>query len=219
MVDAEGKLVPPGQTRITYEQNFVNGEALPTWITVAQGTGGQVTHSTSNKGYYIVTSGAVSGNQAQLSTMKIPMNQYKGIMFEVRGIQMNNAYVTTLAADAVIGIANASGDASAGGRLVQLNGEATTKFTIAGSGTTYAAGYQLTTQAEAFNWRNLGILMYPDTKELIAFESNPEEPIAHCDASAVMASGLVQGTFQLTTREAVAKAFRVSSIRLTLWQD
>lgn len=219
MTDAAGNLVPPGLTRIVYEQNFVNGEALPTWMSVAQGTGGTVAHSTSNKGYYVVTSGAVSGNQAQLSTMKFPMNQYKAIMFECRGIQLNSAYTDTLVSDAVIGIANASGDASAGGRFVQLSGEASTKFTIAGSGTTYAAGYPLTTQAESNKWRNLGILLYPGTKELIAFESSPEEPIAHCDASATMSSGLVQGTFQMTTREAVAKAFRVLSVRLTLWQD
>lgn len=215
----DGKMIPPGQTKIEYVQNFTNGEGLPSWLTINLGTGGGVAHSLTNRGYFAVTSAATAGSSAQLLTMPIPMNQYKAIMFEACGLQLQNSYTESLAADFMLEIANASPQPSAGGRFIHANGEPSAKFTVAGVGTTFPAGYTVRTLGESFKWRNIGMILFPDTKELIVFESTPEDVIAHCDASAVMASGLVRGGIQLRTQEAVAKTLRVSQVKLTLWQD
>lgn len=219
--DLEGKVVPFGQTKVTYEQSFTFGEALPSWLTVTSGTGSSIANNTTNAGYYVVTTpAATSGSVAQIATSKIALNQYEAVMFEVDGLYWSSTYALNLAANVAVGVRNISPDASSGALLVHDAVDDTAKIAVAGEsgGNATLMPYQMRSMGEADKRRNVGVLILPKLKQTIIFESGVSNIIGWKD-SAAMATGLAQGLIQITSQEAASHSLRFTTARLTLWKN
>jgi len=220
--DLEGKVVPFGQTKVTYEASFTFGEALPSWLTVTSGTGASIANNTSNAGYYMVsTPAATAGSKAQIATSKIALSQYEAVMLEVDGLYWSSNYALNLAADVAVGVRNISPDASAGALLMQATTDAdTAKIAVAGESGANATPmpYQMRTMGEADKRRNVGVLLLPKLKQTIVFESGITNIIGWKDSTA-MGTGLAQGLIEITAQEAVTHALRFTTARLTLWKN
>lgn len=239
--DDYGRLIPPGLTKLVYEQNHVMGEGRTVaidatgddrfimgapstnprkeWLRVGLGTGYTVAHTTGGAGAYAVASAATVDSTARLDTAQIPMNQYAGIMFEVLGVQLDNSAVENLNASMFFGISNVDAETNAGAFVVQRNTDTHARFLLRGvSGDKQPFGYTTRTQWESGKKRNLGVLLLPRDKSIVFFEDDPAQPTATL-TDAGMLSGLVRGWFALQTKEAAAKTFRYAGARLTLWRD
>lgn len=219
--DLEGKVVPFGQTKVTYEHSFTFGEALPSWLTVTSGTGASIANNTTNAGYYMVTTPAATvGSKAQIATSKIALSQYQAVMFEVDGLYWSSNYTLNLAADVAVGVRNISPDASAGALLLHASTDETAKIAVAGESGANATlqPYQMRTMGEADKRRNVGVLLLPQLKQTIVFESGMTNIIGWKDSTA-MGTGLAQGLIELTAQEAVSHSLRFTTARLTLWKN
>lgn len=220
--DLAGKIVPFGQTRQVREASFAFGEALPSWLSVSNGAGASVAHTTGGPGYYMVNqAAATTGESAGLVTSEIPTNQYAGILFEVEGLRWENAYTASLAANVLVGLQNLSPAPSAGGWLIHRSTDSTAKLGFGGQSSDLEVpiGYEMRTTGQANKRRNVGVLLLPGTKELFAFESGLDGILGWRDGTGVMQDGLVRGQIRSTTQEAVQHPIRFSGVRLTLWQN
>lgn len=222
MRDLESKVVPFGQTKIVYEHSFTFGEALPSWMSVISGTGASVAHTTTNAGYYMVsTPAATVGSNAKIATSKIPLSQYQAVFFEVEGLYWSSNYALNLAADVTVGVRNISPDASAGAVMMQTTTDTTSaKIAVAGESGANATPvpYQMRTMGEADKRRNVGMLILPQTKQVIVTESGVGNITGWKDATA-LGTGLSQGVIEMTTQEAVSHSLRFTTARLTLWKN
>lgn len=228
--DIAGKVVPFGQPTAVYDATFLRGEAITAypWLSTsnsgsATGTPaadvGSVAQDASNAGYLRVgtAAGATSiGDAALLLGPTLYTQQCRAIHFEAIGLYWNDAWTATLAANLSIGMRNIGGS-NAGVVAQQLNTDDTTQFRAAGVAGSADAHYEMRTSGEANKRRHVGILLIPGTKEVYLTEGGIDN-VWDWASFPTMADGAVRPYLAVGAQEAVRKAFRVSRIRLSVWQ-
>jgi hypothetical protein len=227
--DSNGHFVAPGQTVQVFDQSFLLGGALPSWLVTSNATGavgtpaadvGAVAIDASNDGYYRVGTSVAStanGDVAALVGPTLYTSRIKAAHFEVMGLSFSDdAGIDSLTAAVQIGIRNV-GTASAGGAAGQFSADATAQYRTAGVSGNVDAFYRMRTAYEAARKRHLGFLLIPGSKEMYLTEGGIDNVVSfHREAG--MADGAVRPLLAITASEAVRKTLRFSRVRLTVWQ-
>ena len=214
--DELGRLVPPGMTEITYESNFLRGEALPSWLT-ATGTVTPAAWGTGTPGgITVATDGTVDAN-AMVSTPTIPQDQFAAIAFEVKGLKFAGMFSSLL----TFGIHSTS-TPYGGAHLVQRETEDWCSFNIPGQGTTEygRCGYTLRTLGESAKYRNLGFMLNCRTRTAWVYEDDPAYPIATLDVGTnTVQGGPVLARLRVQAKNATVQSMRLAGVRLRLWPE
>jgi len=236
-LDEDGILVPPGLTRLTYQQNFVMGDPLPTspaWLmepksdgtSASVGTGySSVAHQAGAPGYLLINTGSTTDAVARLATTPIPMQQYAAIMIEFLGVQLSNANAATDDLNLVFsyGINSVSytggPSGNAGARVIQRQTDTHGRFLMPGVNGDHAPfGASYRTLREGYRFRNMGFLLYR-SGQAVAFDDDPANPVGTLDAAGTMQVGSVCGSIMIQTKAAVNQSLRLGGVRLTLWRE
>lgn len=205
--DLSGGLIPPARTRRTIEESFINTTALPSWLSVAAGTPTFNTLATS-RGHFSLTSGAVSGDMASLTTsFDIVSNYQTAILWEVEGF---SATAATADLDINIGL---SGPSWAGAFARHRYNEPTLITNMYGVEQVHS--YNIRDGGEYKRKRNLALLMLRETRELFVMEDG--QVMAYRTHDTLGAVNPIRPRIEVTTRAAQTAGFELGLVRLTLF--
>jgi hypothetical protein len=213
MRDHLGNLIPPGRTHKILRWECWNDVALPSWLTSDQGT---VTFpapvsGASGIGKVRVTTGAVSGNQANIKlAFSIDPSVFAAMIFTVEGLQ----YDTNTTMDTELSM---FGTAGIGVGLRQLTAETQAKLmynqAVLTPDTLYANALNANTGTTGR--RNLSIAGSALSRQVGAYQDDQE--IAWRQSGSTWTAGVVTPKLELTTRSAVAHWFDVGAVQLDLY--
>jgi len=215
--DEDGRLIPPGMTEVAYQQNFLLGETLPTWLTAPTGTAAASSwSSTAPGGMSIATSGTVDGD-ATLLGPAIHQNQFAAVAFEVRGLRFTGMFTSLLQ----FGLQSQTTPYGGAG-IVQRHTEDWASFYIPGQGSTEFGrmGYTLRTLGESVKYRNIGFIYNCRTRTAMFYEDDPAYPIGTLDVgTSLVQSGPIYPTLRLQAKAATVQSMRFAQVRLRLWPE
>lgn len=188
--------IPSNWTR-TMTEEFGYSTALPAWLTIGAGTPAYNTLATT-RGELAITSGAVSGNKAQLiGTNNLDLSKVEAVWWQAHGYGLDSLGNSAT----YLALSGAAGGA-------YINGS-----TVKGFG---CPDVVINTQAlYDYRKKTLGLLIWAKYKH--AYVTIGDEIIADVDYSATMTLGLVKPELTIMTNEAVAKTLRVARVSLTTW--
>lgn len=231
--DAEGRFIWPGQTVRRYEQSFLLGEDLPSWLITSDSSSSVATpawtslatpHDGNTDGYYRVGT-RETPNPAETACLigpRLYLNRFAAIHWEVLGVRFNNNYEAELNTAFAIGI-HSVGGTDAGARAIQMPTADSFAWDVRGQGAAPngpAVNYNVRVAHETYRWRNIGFLMLPASREIALTESSVDDVIDWHEAPEMAIGAAARPVLQLTlgTGETEQQLMRVCAVRLTLVQ-
>lgn len=219
-IQGNGEWAPPGRPPVVLEHYFTSGAALPSWLTVPEGTATITAQGTSSQGTITVTTGAVVGNAAQLRAMDVDPSRWACIDFRLIEFSAGASDVVNLMCDMYFQMRSTSGS-PAGCDFKQLTTDPNLISQIAGVTSPVASApanirATLRTQGEAKNRRTIGMLWYPQDKQVVYYEGDPRSERGARVHSGLAVGNVVAPRFRMVTQEATARGFSVAGVRLAL---
>lgn len=211
LLDNAGQPVPVGRVRKSLVEPFYAAAALPSWLTSDLGTVSFQT-AASSPGLMRGTTGAVSGNQANLKTaFTVSSPQFTEIAMTIEGFRCD--------LDSLITLRMILGGTNCGCELRQSNTDTTAILRIrnAGGDQDVVLDYSLRGGGFAGQRRNLTLLVRGRMKRVWVLED--DQVMASVDTAAKWTDGTITPEVQLTTNSAAARWFQVEQFKFSTQSD